>query len=75
MALRAGAEGGVEAEAARLELGYVESAVGAGHGGGKQLFLTIWGSGDGHQSQSIGHLQRLGDGLVEAFFYRGLARG
>ena len=33
VALRAGAEGGVEAEAARLQPGHVEAAVGAGHGG------------------------------------------
>jgi hypothetical protein len=32
VALGACAEGGVEGEAARLELGHVEAAVGAGHG-------------------------------------------
>ena len=37
VALRAGAEVGVEAEAARLELGHVQAAIGAGHRRRKQL--------------------------------------
>ncbi len=41
VALRAGAEGGVEAEAARLEFGHVEAAVGAGHGGGEELLFAV----------------------------------
>ena len=40
VALRAGAEGGVEAEAAGLEFGDVEAAIGAGHGGGEQLLVA-----------------------------------
>ncbi len=70
VALRAGAEGGVEAEAARLQLGHVEAAVGAGHRGGEQLLLA---PGDGDQHQAVGQLQGLGDGLVEALFDGGLA--
>ncbi len=41
VALRTGAEGGVEAEAARFELGDVEAAVGAGHGGREELFFGL----------------------------------
>ena len=39
VALGTGAEGGVEAEAARLEFGNVEAAIGAGHGGREHLSL------------------------------------
>ena len=70
VALRAGAEGGVEAEAARLQLGHVEAAVGAGHGGGEQL---LFAAGDGDQHQAVGQLQSLGHGGFEAFFDGGLA--
>ncbi len=72
VALRAGAEGGVEAEAARLQFGHVEAAVGAGHGGGEQLLL---GPGYSHQRQAVGQLQRLGHGLVQTFLHRRLAGG
>ena len=41
VALRAGAEGGVEAEAARLQLGNVEAAVGAGHRRREDLLFAI----------------------------------
>ena len=70
VALGARAEGGVEAEAARLELGHVEAAVGAGHGGGKQLLVA---AGDGDQDQAVGQLQSLGDGGFEALFREGLS--
>jgi hypothetical protein len=72
VALRAGAESGVEAEAARLQLGHVESAVGAGHGGGEQLLFS---AGNGDQHEAIGQLQRLGDGGLEALLHGGLAGG
>ncbi len=72
MALRASAKGGIEAEAARLQFGHIEAAIGAGHGSGEQLLLA---AGDGHQHQAIGQLQRLGHGRVEALFGGGLAGG
>ncbi len=72
VALGTCAEGGVEAEAARLQLGYVEAAVGAGHGGGEQLLFV---TGNGDQGEAVGQLQRLGYGQVEAFFDRGLTGG
>ena len=69
MTLGAGAEGGVEAEAARLEFGDVEAAVGAGHGGGEELFFA---AGDGDEDEAVGELKGLADGLFEAFFDGGL---
>ena len=74
MALGAGAEGGVEGEAARLELGHVEAAVGAGHGGGEQLLRSRF-AGDGDEDQAVGQLQSFGDGGFEALFDGGLAAG
>ena len=59
VALGAGAEGGVEAEAARLELGHVEAAVGAGHGGGEQL-LVLAVPANGDEDEAVGQLQGLG---------------
>ncbi len=50
---RAGAKGGVEAEAARLQLGHVEAAVRAGHRRGEELFVA---TGENHQHQTIGKL-------------------
>src|SRR5271157_4655874 len=75
MALRTGAEGGVEAEAARLQFGHVKAAVGTGHAGGEQLFLRILAACDGDKHQTVGQLQGLGDGHVEALFHRGLTGG
>ena len=66
VALWAGAEGGVEAEAARLEFGYVQATVGAGHGRREQLFR---GAGDGDQRKAIGELKRLGNGLIKALLH------
>ena len=70
VALRAGAEGGVEAEAAGLELGHVEAAVGAGHGGGEDLLFAV---GEADEHEAIGELESLGDGGFEALFYGGFA--
>ncbi len=72
MALGAGAEGGVEGEAARLELGDVEAAIGAGHGGGEELFFAV---GEPDENEAVGQLQSLGDGGFEAFFDGGLVAG
>src|ERR1035441_5366197 len=66
------AEGGVEAEATRLQFGYVEAAVGAGHGGGEQLLLV---TGNGDEGESFGELEGFGYGGIEAFFDRGLTGG
>ena len=72
VALRAGAEGGVEAEAARLQLGDVEAAVGAGHGGGEKLFLA---AGKGDEDEAVGHLKGAGDGGFETLFQGGFGGG
>ena len=78
VALGAGPEGGVEREAARLELGNVQSAIGAGHGGRKQLFLE-WGAagaaGYGNKHQAIGQLQGFGHRSFEALLGRWFACG
>ena len=66
MALGAGAVGGVEGKAARLELGHVQAAIGAGHAGREQLLFT---SGDGHQREAVGELQRLQDGQFQALLH------
>ena len=50
VALRTGTKGGVEAEAARLQFGHVEAAVGTGHRRREQLLFP---AGDGHQRQSV----------------------
>ena len=68
VALRTGAEGGVEAEAPRLQFGDVETAVGAGHGGGKELFLA---AGKGDEDEAVGHLEGADDGGFETLFYGG----
>ncbi len=74
VALGAGAKGGVEGEAARLELGHVEAAVGAGHGGGEELLvLRLAAAGEDDQHEAVGHLESLGDGGFEALFDGGLA--
>ena len=74
MALRAGAEGGVEGEAARLQLGDVEAAIGTGHGGREELLLGFCAAaGEGDEDQAIGQLQGLGDGGFEALFHGGFA--
>ncbi len=71
MALGAGAEGGVEGEAARLELGHVEAAIGAGHRRGKQLLVAVV---ERDEDQAVGQLQGLADGLLETLFGRRLVR-
>jgi hypothetical protein len=74
VALGAGAEGGVEAEAAGLEFGHVEAAVGAGHGGGEELLLlSLDEAGDGDEDEAVGQLEGLGDGGFEALFDGGFA--
>ena len=70
VALGAGAEGGVEAEAARLQLGHVEAAVGAGHGGGEELLFAVR---QRRRGPGRWPLQGLGDGGFEALFDGGFA--
>ena len=59
VAFRTCAVGAVEGEAARLELGNVEPAIGARHGRGVELLVP---AGVADQYQSIGQLQGLGHG-------------
>ena len=67
MALGAGAVGGVEGEAAGLEAGNVDAAVGAGHGGGvERLFLGAVGALDADEDKAVGHLQGFEDRGFEA---------
>src|ERR1700748_2128787 len=68
MALGACTKGRVEAEAAGLEFGNVETAVRACHGGGKDLFFSI---GETDENQTIGELEGLGNGGFKALFHRG----
>ena len=72
VALGACAECGVEGEAARLEFGDVEAAVGAGHGGGEELFGT---AGAADEDEAVGELEGFLDGGFEAFFYGGFVGG
>ena len=65
VAVWAGAEGGVEREAARLELGHVEAAIGAGHRGREQLLIA---SAEADQDKAVGKLERFGDGLAQTRF-------
>ena len=77
--MRAGSVGAVEGETARFQFGNIDAAVRAGHGRGIELLLdteaavgTGCGSGHGDQHQSVGHLQRLGDGSFQTLFDAGL---
>ncbi len=65
VAVGAGAKGGVEGEAARLEFGHVEAAVGAGHGGREQLLVAVV---EADEDKAVGELQSLGDGLLKPLF-------
>ena len=69
MAVGAGAEGGVEGEAARFELGHVEATIGAGHRRGKQLLVAIV---KGDEREAVGQLQGFVDSLFQAFLGGGL---
>ena len=70
VAFGAGTEGGIEAEAARFELRDVEAAVGAGHGGRKDLLFAVCES---DEDQAVGELESLGDGGFKTLFYGGFA--
>ncbi len=64
---RAGAIRGVERERSRLQLGHIDPAVRAGHGGGKQRFGVLAAGGlQAHQDQSAAELQRRGDSVGQA---------
>ena len=70
VALRAGAVGGVEGEAAWLQLGHVEAAIGAGHGGGEKLFSPPAGA---MRTRPLAICSALATGrLSEALFDAGL---
>ena len=68
VAFRAGAVVGVEGEAARLELGDVNTAVGAGHGAGVEGFFDGLGGGvlQTDEDEAVGHLESFLDGGFEA---------
>ncbi len=68
VALGAGAVGRVEGEAAGLELGNVDAAVRASHGGGVEGVFLLAGFRvlDADEDEAVGHLEGLGDGGFEA---------
>ena len=67
MALGAGAVGGVEAEAARLELGHVDAAVRAGHGGAEEGFAVAAArSLQPDEDEAVGERECGGDGGLQA---------
>ncbi len=75
VALGAGAVVGVEGEAAGLEAGDVDAAVGAGHGGGVEGLVHAV---DGDEDEAVGHLEGFEDGGFEAagvVLGRGISQG
>ncbi len=64
VALGAGAVVGVEGEGARLELGHVDAAVGAGHGGREEGLFVISRPGllQADQDEAVGHRESRRDG-------------
>ena len=63
VALGAGAVVGVEGEAAGLEAGNVDAAIGAGHRGGVEGFVHAM---YGDEDEAVGHLEGFGYGGFEA---------
>ena len=63
VAVGAGAVVGVEGEAAGLEAGDVDAAVGAGHGAGVERLVHAV---DGDEDEAVGHLQGFEDAGFEA---------
>ena len=68
VALGAGAIGGVEREAAGLEAGDVDAALGAGHGGGVEGLFLLAGDGILHsdEDEAVRHLKGFTDGGFKA---------
>ncbi len=75
VALGTGAVGGVEGEAARLELRDVEAAVRAGHAGRIELLGGTGAPLRADQDEAVGHLQRFFYGGEEVLFDAGLEDG